>query len=55
MTELGDFYTDFYDSEDNLPESANLFIPHSEISKLLPDKVATCQGNLTVEEPLQNL
>ena len=55
MTELEDFYTDLYDSEENLPDSANLFLRHSEIPKLSPEKAATCEGKLTVEECLQSL
>ena len=31
MNELEDFYTGLYDSEDNLPDYANLFLRHSEI------------------------
>ena len=55
MTELEDFYTDLYDSEGNLPDCTNLFLRHSEIPKLSPEKAATCEGKLTVEECLQSL
>ena len=55
MTELEDFYTDLYDSEGSLPDCANLFLRHSEIPKLSPEKAATCEGKLTVEECLQSL
>ena len=55
MNELRDFYTSLYDSKNYLPESANLLLRHSEIPKLLQDKVTTCQGKLTVEECLQSL
>ena len=55
MNELEDFYTGLYDSEDNLPDYANLFLRHSEIPKLSPEKAATCEGKLTVEECLQSL
>ena len=54
MTELEDFYTDLYDSEGNLPDCANLFLRHSEIPQLSPEKAATCEGKLTVEECLQS-
>ena len=55
MNELEDFYTGLYDSEDNFPDYANLFLRHSEIPKLSPEKAATCEGKLTVEECLQSL
>ena len=55
MNELEDFYTGLYDSEDNLPDYANLFLRYSEIPKLSPEKAATCEGKLTVEECLQSL
>ena len=55
MNELEDFYTGLYVSEDNLPDYANLFLRHSEIPKLSPEKAATCEGKLTVEECLQSL
>ena len=55
MNELEDFYTGLYDSEDNLPDYANLFLRHSEIPKLSPEKASTCEGKLTVEECLQSL
>ena len=44
MNELEDFYTDLYDSEGSLPDCANLFLRHSEIPKLSPEKAATCEG-----------
>ena len=46
MNELEDFYTGLYDSEDNLPDYANLFLRHSEIPKLSPEKAATCERKL---------
>ena len=55
MTELEDFYTDLYDSEGNLPDCASLFLRHSEIPKLSPEKAATFEGKLTIEECLQSL
>ena len=55
MNELEDFYTGLYDSEDNLPDYANLCLRHSEIPKLSPEKAATCEGKLTVEECIQSL
>ena len=55
MNELEDFYTGLYDSEDNLPDCADLSLRHSEIPKLSPEKAATCEGKLTVEECLQSL
>ena len=55
MNELEDFYTGLYDSEGNLPDCANLFLRHPEIPKLSPEKAATCEGKLTVEECLHSL
>ena len=55
MNELRDFYASLYDSKGYLPDYANLFLRHSEIPKLSPDKVVTCEGKLTVEECLQSL
>jgi hypothetical protein len=39
----------------NLPDFANLLLQHSDIQKLSPDKSATCEGKLTVEECLKSL
>ena len=55
MNELEDFYTGLYDSEDNMPDYANLFLRHSEIPKISPEKAATCEGKLAGEECLQSL
>ena len=55
MNELEDFYTGLYDSEGDLPDCANLFFRHPEIHKLSPEKTATCEGKLTVEECVQSL
>ena len=55
MNELRDFYTSLYDSKCYSPGSANLFLRHSEIPQLSSDKVATCEGKLTVGECLQSL
>ena len=55
MNELEDFYTGLYDSEDLVPDCANLFLRHPEFPKLSPEKAATCEGKLTVEECLHSL
>ena len=55
MNELKDFYSGLYNSECNLPDCTNLFLWHSEIPKLSPEKAATCESKLTVEECLQSL
>ena len=41
--------------QDRTPDCTNLFLRHSEIPKLSPEKAATCEGKLTVEECLQSL
>ena len=38
-----------------MPDCANLFLRHSEIPKLSPEKAATCEGKLAVEECLHSL
>ena len=38
-----------------MPNCVNLFLRHSEIPKLSPEKAATCEGKLTVEECFQSL
>lgn len=38
MNELKDFHTGLYDCEVNLTECANLFLWHSEIPELSPEK-----------------
>ena len=56
MNELEDFYTDLYSSEGSLPDLANSFLQHSKlIPKLSPDKAATCEGKLTLEECFKSL
>ena len=52
MNELEDFHTGLYDCDVNLTECANLFLKNSEILELLPEKKATWEGKLTVEECL---
>ena len=55
INEIEDFYTDLYGLESNLPEFANSFFQLSAIPKLSPDKAATCEGKLTVEECFKSL
>ena len=55
MNEIEDFYTDLYGLESNLPEFANSFFQLSAIPKLSPDREATCEGKLTVEECFKSL
>ena len=55
MNELEDFYTDLYSSEGSLPDLANSFLQHSKIPKLSPNKAATCEGKLRVEECCKSL
>ena len=55
MNEIEDFYTDLYGLESNLPEFADSFLQHSGIPKLSPDRAATCEGKLTVEECFKSL